>query len=119
MAEGWINSLFPDKYQAYSAGTTPTQVHPLAIQVMKEVGIDISQHQAKKLNQFLDSPFDLVVTLCDSAKESCPVFTGAKKTIHHDFPDPSTETGEDQLALFRQVRDQIKDFIVQEFGSSG
>lgn len=111
-----MNSLFPNKYQAYSAGTEPTNVHPLAVQVMNEAGVDISRQTAKSMSQYIDQPFDIVVTLCDQARESCPTFPGAKITIHRDFPDPDSTREGDQTELYRKIRDQIKEFVTMEFG---
>lgn len=109
MAEGYLNATYSEQYEALSAGTEVTRVHPLAIVAMKEIGIDISHHRSKALIEFFDLDIDLVVTVCDSANAACPMFPGAKKMIHVSFPDPSGATGseEDQLNLFRQVRDEI------------
>ena len=107
--EGIINSLYSDKFEAFSAGTEISKVRPQANQVMKEIGIDISNHYSKHLKSFYGIKFDLVVTVCDNAKKTCPWFPGAKETIHKSFPDPSLATGseEDKLKVFRDVRDQI------------
>lgn len=111
MAEGYIRQFRPD-FDVYSAGTAPApEVHPLAIQVMKEDGIDISNGEPKLVNQFIDQPFDYVVTVCDDAKETCPVFIGeVKHQLHIGFEDPAMATGseEEVLGIFRRVRDQIK-----------
>lgn len=113
MAEGYLNATYSERYEALSAGTEVTRVHPLAIVVMKEIGIDISHHRSKALIEFFDLDIDLVVTVCDSANAACPMFPGAKKMIHVSFRDPSGATGseEDQLNLFRQVRDEIITWI--------
>ncbi|HWQ63666.1 MAG TPA: arsenate reductase ArsC [Methanospirillum sp.] len=109
MAEGYLNAKYSDRYEGFSAGTEVTRVHPLAIRAMEEIGIDISYHRSKALIEFFDLDIDLVVTVCDSANAACPMFPGAKKMIHVSFPDPSSATGseEDQMKLFRQVRDEI------------
>jgi len=101
----------------HSAGTAPAeQVHPIAVQVMKETGIDISRHLPQNVNKFLNSEFDYVITVCDHARETCPVFTGRVKHIRHiGFVDPAEATGteEEILAVFRKVRDEIKDRFSQ------
>jgi len=118
MAEGYLNAKYGDRYEGLSAGTEVTRVHPLAIRVMNEIGIDISHHRSKELIEFFDLDIDLVVTVCDSANAACPMFPGAKKTIHVSFPDPSEATGseEDQMKVFRQVRDEIVTWIDANLG---
>lgn len=114
MAEALWESLGDGNWTSESAGSKPSgYVHPLAIQVMHELDINIQAHVSKSLEQFLDQPFDLVVTVCDNAKESCPVFPGATQTLHWPFDDPAEATGtdEEQLAVFRRVRDEIKNRI--------
>ncbi len=113
MAEGWANHLFPDRVKAYSAGTRPSQVHPLAVRVMAEAGVDISHHRSKDLSAVQGVTFDLVITLCNSAKEECPLLPGTHKLIHRGFPDPAQALGnqEERLESFRRVRDDIKDFV--------
>lgn len=111
MAEGWAKALFPGKYEVYSAGTQPTKVNALAVKAMNEVGVNISSQTAKRIDQLPDKKFDLVVTLCDSAKEDCPIFPGAGKAVHRAFPDPSASN---QLGVFREVRDQIKEFVGED-----
>jgi arsenate reductase len=112
MAEGFLRSFDPE-LEVFSAGTNPSSsVHPLAVQVMQEKGIDISGHQPKKVDSFLSKPFDYVITVCDGAKESCPVFTGqVQHRLHIGFDDPAMATGNDEevLAVFRRVRDQIEE----------
>lgn len=111
MAEGFLKS-FDSELEVHSAGTNPSkQVHPKAIQVMKEVGIDLSQNYPKMVDQFLSEPFDYVITVCDNAKETCPVFIGkVGKQLHIGFEDPADATGteEEILSIFRKVRDEIK-----------
>ncbi len=118
MAEGLLNSLFENKYAAFSAGTEPTIVNPHAIQVMSELGIDISKHRSKSINTFIEQKFDYVITVCDHAREACPAFPGGKKLMHHSFVDPASVTGTEQerQAVFRKTRDEIKDWIEKEFG---
>jgi len=116
MAEGVLKSIDPS-ITVCSAGTNPApQVHPKAIQVMAELGIDISGCAAKSVDHFLETDFDYVITVCDNAREACPVFTGnVKKRIHIGFEDPAQATGteEEILAVFRKVRDEIKGHFEQ------
>lgn len=113
MAEGLLRAYGGSRYRVFSAGTHPRAVHPLAIQVMAELGIDISEasgHRAKGIEVFADQPpMDVVVTVCDEAAEECPFFPNARRQEHWGFPDPSVATGtdEERLAVFRQVRDAI------------
>jgi len=112
MAEGILRSI-DSELEVFSAGTFPApQVQPRAIQVLKEIGIDISSHKPKSVDQFISRSFDVVVTVCDDAKESCPSFQGKVRTrIHIGFEDPSFVTGSDEYVLsqFRRVRDQIRE----------
>jgi arsenate reductase len=110
MAEGWLRHLGGEAFEAYSAGTEATHVRPLAMRAMAEVGIDISGQQSKTLDRYLSELFDDVITVCDSAAEACPVFLGAKRQRHWSFPDPSQATGseDEQLAVYRRVRDAIR-----------
>ncbi len=116
MAEGFLKS-FDSALEVYSAGTAPSgRVHPKAVQVMQEVGIDLSKNHPKNVDQFLDMPFDYVITVCDHAKETCPVFTGqVKHRLHIGFEDPAEAIGteEEILSVFRRVRDEIKDAFQQ------
>jgi len=116
MAEGLLRSLGGDRFEAFSAGTEATRVRPLAIQAMAELGIEIAGHESKTLDRYLDQPFDKVITVCDQANETCPVFFGARERLHWSFPDPSTATGTDaeQLRVYRQVRDAIRARIERE-----
>ena len=111
MAEALWTSLGKGKWEAASAGSKPSgYVHPLAIRAMKELDIDISMNTSKSLVQYQNQPFDLVVTVCDNAKESCPIFIGAKETVHWPFDDPADATGTDdeKMIVFRRVRDEIR-----------
>ncbi|MHB1686423.1 MAG: arsenate reductase ArsC [Ignavibacteriaceae bacterium] len=116
MAEGFLKSFDPE-LKVLSAGTNPSkQVHPKAIQVMKEVGIDLSKNYPKMVDQFLNNSFDYVITVCDNAKETCPVFIGkVGKQLHIGFEDPAEATGteEEILSEFRKVRDQIKNKFLE------
>ena len=111
MAEGFLKS-FDDKLEVFSAGTNPSsKVHPKAVQVMNELGIDLSNNKTKSVDDFLDQEFDYVITVCDGAKESCPVFTGKVKHRQHiGFEDPAEVTGTEEFILseFRRIRDEIK-----------
>lgn len=114
MAEALWEQLGDGEWASESAGSKPSgYVHPLAIKAMEELGVDISSNESKSLDQFRDQNFDLVVTVCDNAKESCPVFPGATQTFHWPFDDPADATGteEEQMLFFRRVRDEIKDKI--------
>ncbi len=111
MAEGWLRHLGGEAVQVESAGTQPAEnVNPLAVRAMAEVGIDISAHHPKHLRQVLGDRWDYVVTVCDRANESCPVFPGAGKRIHWSFEDPAASVGDEatRLQLFRRVRDDIR-----------
>ncbi|MEK7671902.1 MAG: arsenate reductase ArsC [Bacteroidota bacterium] len=125
IAEGFLQS-FDAALEVHSAGTQPaSQVNPKAIAVMREVGIDLSGNHPKLVDQFLDQPFDYVITVCDHAKETCPVFTGkVKHQLHIGFDDPAEATGTEQeiLATFRRVRDEIREqfhqFYLQQIKSN-
>ena len=113
MGEGWVRHDLGDRVEVHSAGTRPSFVHPRAVQVMAEAGVDLSTHTSKSAETLRALPFDLVVTVCDAAREACPVFPGAKKTVHHAFEDPvHAGTGEDALPVFRRVRDEIRAVLV-------
>jgi len=109
MAEGLLRHAAGDRFEVFSAGTEETSVNRLAVEAMSEIGIDISSHTSKTLDRFLGEKLDFVVTVCDSANESCPVFPGAMERIHWSFEDPSAATGshEERLAVFRRIRDAI------------
>jgi len=115
MAEGLVNYYYSEYFQAMSAGTIPTKVNPYALAVMKELGIDISHQRSKPIEEFRGEVFDIVVTVCDSARETCPFFPG-KIVLHKGFEDPSRAKGTDYeiLDVFRRVRDEIKEWIENE-----
>ncbi|MGR3218441.1 MAG: arsenate reductase ArsC [Candidatus Anammoxibacter sp.] len=117
MAEGLMNALHSDQYEAYSAGTEPSVVNPFAIKALAEMDIDISTHCSRNVDEFKDTEFDYVVTVCDNAKESCPVFSSVGKAIHKSFGDPShlEKTDEGKLKAFITVRDEIKLWIYETF----
>jgi arsenate reductase (thioredoxin) len=118
MAEGLLRSRYGDRYEAYSAGTERTHVRPLAIEALREIGVDISDHESKTVEDLGRREFDYVVTVCDSARESCPYVPAREEMLHQSFPDPSAATGseEEQLDVFRQVRDEIALWIDEAFG---
>ena len=109
MAEGLLRHLANDQFEVASAGVSPTQVRPEAVAVMSEIGIDISQHHSKSVDEFTGQQFDYVITVCDNANEQCPVFPANTKRIHWSFEDPAAVEGDEQarLAVFRRVRDEI------------
>jgi len=117
MAQGWVNHELGETWEARSAGTKPAEaVHPVAVKAMEEVGIDISTCVPERVDVYPDQPWDLVVTVCDSARETCPVFPRAVETLHISFPDPAEAEGTDEeiMAVFRRVRDAIRDCLVVE-----
>ena len=109
IAEALLRRIAGDRFDVHSAGTEATHVRPLAIKVMAEQGVDISQQQSKTLHQYLAQPFDHVITVCDQANETCPFFPNARTRLHWSFPDPSQAQGDEatQLAVYREVRDNI------------
>lgn len=117
MAEGLVNHDLGGRFKAFSAGTEPSNVHPMAIGVMRELGIDISQQRSKGLDEFAGEKFDYVITLCSQADESCPVFFGGTRKLHMAFPDPAEAAGSDEekIAIFRKVRDQIRTQVLGLF----
>ena len=116
MAEGLLRELGGGRFEVFSAGTEKTHVRPLAIRAMGEIGIDIARQESKTLERFLGEPFEAVITVCDQAQEACPTFFGAKRRRHWSVPDPSRATGteEEQLVVYREVRDAIKERIRRE-----
>jgi arsenate reductase (thioredoxin) len=110
MAEGFLRALAGDRFEAASAGTEARGVHPLAVRVMAERGVDLGRHTSKTLEGFLGEPWDFVITVCDSAREACPVFPAAAARGHWSFEDPSAASGTEaeRLAAFRRVRDEIE-----------
>ena len=118
MAEGYMKATYGDRYEVFSGGTEVTRVHPMAIEVMKEIGIDISGHRSKLIDEFFGKGIGTVVTVCDSAQKACPFFPGAEEVIHQGFPDPSALNGSDEeiVAGFRRVRDEIILWIDSTFG---
>jgi arsenate reductase (thioredoxin) len=125
MAEGLLRAMYVDRYEVYSAGVKASQVDPRAVKVMNEIGIDISKQRSKNVDEYRGTLFDLAVTVCDKAREMCPICgvslnapanaPVSRKTIHKTFTDPVIADGseEDQLTIFRRVRDEIKEWIIQ------
>jgi len=113
MAEGLLRHDAGDRFEVFSAGTKPSRVRPEAIAAMQELGIDISAHRSKSVDEFADQPFDYVLTVCDNARESCPFLPGAGATIHRSFEDPAAFDGPEpeRLDLFRRVRDEIRTYL--------
>jgi arsenate reductase len=111
MAEGLLQKIAGDQLIVLSAGSAPSHVNPLAIRVMRERGIDISHHRSKHVGEFAGQPFDVVITVCDQAAETCPLFPGKAERIHWSFPDPAKAEGNEQkrLAVFRTVRDALSE----------
>ena len=115
IAESYLRHFAGEKAEIYSAGIETHGVNPRAISIMKEDGIDISKHTSNNIEQYYDIEFDFVITVCDNAKENCPVFPTKAKKFHHNFPDPAKSTGteEEILEEFRQVRQMIKEYSQQ------
>jgi len=109
MAEGLLRHMAGDRFEVASAGVSPTRLRPEATEVMREIGIDISQQRSKAVDDFVDREFDYVITVCDNANEQCPVFPGTTNRIHWSFDDPAAVEGDElaRLAVFRSVRDEI------------
>ena len=116
MAEGFARHLRGNDIQAYSAGTAPSTVDSHTIEIMKEAGVDISGQRSKHVSEFMDVDFDYVVTLCDNARQSCPLFPGKAKVVHIGFEDPSSSGWQaphhEKLAKYREVRDKIKEMVL-------
>jgi arsenate reductase len=123
MAEGLLRHLVGDQMDVFSAGTKPSTVNPLAIRVMQARGLDISHHRSKHLDEFRSQPFDYVITVCDNAAESCPVFPGPAQRIHWSFPDPAAVEDDEatRLQAFRQIRDaleaQLRDWLAAQLAA--
>jgi arsenate reductase len=113
MAEGLLRHNAGDRFEVFSAGIKPSHVRPEAVAVMRELGIDISGQRSKSVDEFAGQEFDYVLTVCDSAKESCPIFPGQTVAIHRNFEDPAAAQGSEpeRLAIFRRVRDEIREYL--------
>ncbi len=117
ISEALLRTLHGERFDVYSAGTEPSSVNPYAVRVMAEFDIDISTQRSKSVEEFRGREFDYVVTVCDHARETCPFFPGAKQYLHRDFRDPSLIQGteKEKLDVFRQTRDEIRDWIEKTF----
>lgn len=118
MAEGWAKRLWPEDIEAHSAGLKPLGLNPFAVEAMMESGVDISGHRSKSVDEVIEIPFDLVITVCSDADENCPVFPGRAKVIHAGFDDPprlarDARTKEDAMSHYRRVRDEIREFVLR------
>lgn len=118
MAEGYLRHAYGGKFDAASAGVDPKGLNPLAVEAMRELGIDISGQESKQVTSLVGQPMHYVVTVCDNAKEQCPIFPGAAKYLHWSFEDPAATTGshEQCLGVFRRIRDEIRARIDEQFG---
>ena len=114
MAHGWLNKFFQNQVEIYSAGTHPERVNSYPVEVMNEEGVDISHYISNHVEEYKDMYFDFVITVCDNAKESCPIFSNAKTIIHHSFIDPAMAKGEKNeiLSVYRKVRDELKEYLM-------
>lgn len=121
IAEGLLRHDAGEKFDVESAGTNPSSVRAEAVTVMQELGIDISGHRSKSVDEFRGQHFDTVITVCDNARESCPVFLGAADRLHHSFEDPAALQGsvEERLALFRRVRDELRTYLADSAQKDG
>jgi len=113
MAEGILRRIAGERFEVLSAGTKPVGLNPNAVTAMKEIGIDISGHRSKSVDEFAGQQFDYVITVCDNAKESCPIFPGAGQRLHQSFEDPAAAPADIQFANFEKVRDQIAAWLEQ------
>ena len=111
MAEGLLRHMAGDRFEVFSAGTKPVGLNPNAVSALSEIGIDISEHRSKSVAEFIGQQFDYIITVCDNAKESCPIFPGSSQRLHYSFEDPAAATPEQQPAQFRKVRDQIQAWL--------
>lgn len=114
MAEGLLRHMAGDRYDVFSAGTHPTALNPNAVSALADLGIDISHHRSKSVDEFATQSFDYIITVCDRARESCPIIPGNGERIHHSFPDPAAAPTCNQPTVFREVRDSIRTWL-QDF----
>lgn len=117
MAEGLLRQMAGDRFEVFSAGTRPVGLNPNAVAAMAEIGIDIARNRSKSVDEFAGQQFDYVFTVCDNAKESCPIFPGAGKRLHHSFEDPAGAPIDQQAVIFRKVRDQIAERLREFIGN--
>jgi arsenate reductase (thioredoxin) len=120
MAEAFLRDMAGDRFEPLSAGIAPRGLHPLAVEVMREIDIDISQQQSKDVGEFLGTPIPYIVTVCDNAKEHCPIFPGTYKYMHWSLEDPAAAEGtkDEKLTVFRRVRDEIASRVEREFAET-
>ena len=125
MAEGLLREMGGGRFEAHSAGVSPSRVRPEAVEAMRETGIDISGHRSKSADEFVGQDFDYIITVCDNARETCPSFPGRAERIHHSFEDPPASGAADSetmILVFRRVRDEIRKWMgkfVREYGGKG
>ena len=119
MAEGWLRHLGGEEFEVFSAGTHPAGKNPLALRAMEEVGVDIARQESENLDKYVDQSFDYVITVCDRAKETCPIFPGGDRQLHWSFDDPAEAEGSDEERMpeFRRVRDEIRERVEGWIGS--
>jgi len=117
MAEAFLNNIYGDRYSAFSAGSDPTQIDPLVVLVMNEIGVDVGNYRAKSVSVFENQLFDAIFTLCDQARESCPYVSGGGIHKHKSFSDPSEFKGKPDVVIseYKRIRDEIKEWIEEEF----
>jgi arsenate reductase len=113
MAEGLLRNMAGDRFEVFSAGIRPVGLNPKAVEAMREVGIDIAGQRSKSVDEFSGQQFDYIITVCDNAKESCPIFPGEGRRIHQSFNDPAATFGEQSSAAFRRVRDELRTWLSQ------
>jgi arsenate reductase len=124
MAEGLLRDMTGDRIEVASAGVAPTKVRPEAVAVMKEIGIDISSHRSKSIDEFLTQPFDYVITVCDNANQHCPIFGDTSRHIHWSIEDPTAVVGDDEIRLeaFRRARNELRErlqkFVEEDLAAS-
>jgi arsenate reductase len=111
MAEGLLKNMAGERFEVFSAGTRPVGLNPNAVKAMSEINIDIASHRSKSVEEFAGQQFDYVITVCDNAKESCPIFPGGTTRLHHSFEDPAAAPAGQQLETFRRVRDELRDWL--------
>lgn len=115
MAEGYLRHVAGERFEVFSAGTKPVGLNPNAVAAMQELGIDISGHRSKSVDEFAGQQFDYVITVCDNARESCPIFPGNGKRIHQSFDDPASASADRQPQEFRRIRDELAAWIKTSF----
>ena len=118
MAEGLLRQMAGERFDVFSAGTSPVGLNPNAVAAMEEIGIDISGHRSKSVDEFSGQQFDYIITVCDNARELCPIFPGSGERIHHNFADPAAASPVEQPEKFRIVRDQIRLWLETQFLSN-